>query len=276
MVISNQNVKEKSRELTARVVGVASVDRWKEAPEGVQPETVLPGAKSVIVFGVPIPRGMVETIPGHLWSREHGHLMGGKVDEISTELAYWLEEEGFKSCPIGGLSIPKVTYYTFSKALGGVPYNDFEFYKPGGIALNMAGVAAGIGTLGKSGNLLVPKYGPNIILGGVVTTAEIEPDPIMDYELCTDCDDCIEKCPGDAISVDGEAGKPIFDPIKCWLMNAVEGRTFAKASEAGDKAVIENLQKTVFMLSEATPATCICGEGCLASCPIDNRIKKLK
>ncbi|KKL05632.1 hypothetical protein LCGC14_2604100, partial [marine sediment metagenome] len=111
-----------------------------------------------------------------------------------------------------------------------------------------------------------------IILGAVLTTAEIEPDPIMDYELCTDCDDCIEKCPGDAISKDGEAGKPIFDPIKCWLMNAVEGRTFAKATEAGDTAVIENLQKTVFMLSEATPATCICGEGCLASCPIDNRI----
>ena len=276
MVISNQSVKEKSKALTARVVGVASVDRWKEAPETVRPESVLPGAKSVIIFGVPIPRGMVETIPGHLWSREHGHLMGGKVDEISTELAYWLEDEGFKSCPIGGLSMPKDVYYTISKALGGVPYNDFEFYKPGGIALNMAGAAAGIGTLGKSGNLLVPKYGPNIILGGVVTTAEIEPDPLLDYELCTDCDDCIGRCPGDAISKDGEAGKPIFDPVKCWLMNAVEGRTLKKAMDAGDTAVSEYLTKTIFMQSEATPATCICGEGCLASCPIDNRIKKLK
>jgi len=140
----------------------------------------------------------------------------------------------------------------------------------------MAGAAAGIGTLGKSGNLLVPKYGPNIILGGVITTAEIEPDPIMDYELCTDCDDCIGRCPGDAISVDGEAGKPIFDPIKCWLMNAVEGRTLKKAMDAGDTAVSENLTKTIFMQSEATPATCICGDGCLTSCPVDNRIKKLK
>lgn len=275
MTISNQAVKDKAIELTAKVVGIAPAERWEKAPDSVKPEAVVPGASSVIVFGVPIPRGMVETIPGHLWAREHEHLMASKVDEISTELAYWIEDQGFKSCPIGGLSIPKDTYGAFTDALKGAPYDDWKFYKEGGIALNRAGELAGIGTLGKSGNLLVPKYGPNIILGGVVTTAEIEPDKLMEHQLCTDCDDCVEACPGEAIAIEGEPGNPMFDPVKCWLTNAVEGRVLSQAMKREDKAVAEYLSKTVFLQSGATPATCICGAGCLTECPIDNR-RKLK
>ncbi len=276
MRIDKASVKRKAQELGARFVGIASVDRWKGAPETVRPESVVPGAKTVIVIGVPIPRGMVETIPGHLWAREHGHLMGTKVDEIATELALWIEEQGFKASPIGGLSIPKDTFKTFSEALGGTPYPVYEFYKAGGVALNRAGYLAGIGTIGKSGNLVVENFGPNVILGGVVTTLEIEPDPMLEYEICDDCNKCVEACPAGAISKEGKPGNPVFDPIKCWLTNAVEGRTLKTAMDRGDKNVADFLQKTVFMLTEATPATCVCGAGCLVSCPLDKRAKKLK
>ncbi|MGD1061531.1 MAG: hypothetical protein ABR879_08760, partial [Methanomassiliicoccales archaeon] len=178
MAIDNKKVKEKAKDLGARFVGIGSVDRWKEAPETMRPESVLPKAKSVIIVCVPIPRGMVETIPSHLWSREHGHLMGTKVDEITDELANWLEDQRFKSTPVGGLAIAKDVHKKFTKLLGDAPYPIYSDFLEAGLALNWAGWKAGIGTMGKSGNLLVEEFGPNVILGGVITTAEIEPDPI--------------------------------------------------------------------------------------------------
>ena len=87
MPIDNRKVKLKAKQLGARFVGIGSADRWKEAPEHARPGAIMKNAKSVIVIGVPIPRGMVETIPSHLWAREHGHLMGTKVDEITYELS---------------------------------------------------------------------------------------------------------------------------------------------------------------------------------------------
>ena len=276
MVIENKVVKEKARELGARFVGIGPVVRWKDAPPTMRPESILPKAKSVIVIGVPIPRGMVETIPSHLWCREHGHLMGTKVDEITDELANWLEDQHFKSTPVGGLAIAKDVHKKFTKALGDLPYTIYSDFAEAGLALNWAGSRVGMGTMGKSGNLLVEDFGPNVILGGVITTAEIEPDPMLDYEICTDCDKCVTGCPGQAISKDGEPGKPVFDATKCFLTNAAEGRTLKVALDKGDKNVSDYLMKTIFMQSEATPANCVCGKGCLADCPIDSRAKKLK
>ena len=149
-------------------------------------------------------------------------------------------------------------------------------FTEGGLALNRAAVMAGLGTMGKSGNMLVEGFGPNVILGGVVTTAEIEPDPMIDYQICDDCNKCVEACPGEAISKEGAPGKPIFDAAKSWMTNAMEGRALKTAMERGDKSVADILMKTVFMQTGATPATCICGAGCLAACPIDSRAKKLK
>lgn len=276
MKISNIEVKEKAQKLGARFTGIGSVDRWKTAPVNLKPENVLPAAKSVIVIGVPIPRGMVETIPSHLWAREHGHLMGSKVDEITDELAVWLEDQNAKSTPIGGLSIAKSFMEDFSKALNNTPYPTYDMFTAGGLALNRAAVLTGVGTLGKSGNLLVEGYGPNVILGAVVTTAEIEPDPIINHEICNNCNKCIELCPGGAISKEGTPGNPVFDAKKCWLTNAMEGRTVKAALDKGDKAVADFLIKTIFMQTDATPATCICGAGCLVACPKDSRIRKLR
>jgi epoxyqueuosine reductase QueG len=276
MTIENKKVKEKARELGARFVGIGSADRWKEAPQTVRPEAVLPKAKSVIVIGVPIPRGMVETIPSHLWSREHGHLMGSKVDEITDELANWLEDQRFKSTPVGGLAMAKDVHKKFTKVLGDVPYPIYSDFPEAGLALNWSGWRAGLGTMGKSGNLLIEEFGPNVILGGVITTADIEPDPMLDYEICNNCDKCVEGCPGGAISKDGTPGMPVFDAARCFLTNAAEGRTLKAALDRGDKNVSDYLMKTIFMQSESTPATCVCGKGCLADCPIDSRARKLK
>ena len=51
-----QKVKEYARSLGARLVGVADAGRCALAPRGHRPEDFLPGARSVVVVGLPILR----------------------------------------------------------------------------------------------------------------------------------------------------------------------------------------------------------------------------
>ena len=261
---------ESAKKHGAALVGIASVDRFDEAPEYARPTTMLKDAQSVIVFGIPIPRGAVETIPSHIWTRLHEHLMAVVADDIAWNLALELEAAGYKSVDIGGLVVGKSIFNKIVDALGGVPYPIHSFETDGELALNWAGQAAGLGTVGTNSLLLTEAYGPNIILGGVVTTAKLDPDPMME-DLCTECNACVEKCPAGAMGEDRS-----FDMVKCFLTNAAEGRLLAAAMDKKDQAVQDNLMKTIIASTGHTPATCICGAGCLAACPVDPRRKALK
>jgi len=49
------DVKKYAKEtLGAWLVGVASVDRFAEAPRGHRPDELLPGAQAIVVIGLPI------------------------------------------------------------------------------------------------------------------------------------------------------------------------------------------------------------------------------
>jgi len=60
-------------------------------------------------------------------------------------------------------------------------------------------VAAGIGRLGWSGNVLHPEYTSLLELGTVLTSAELEPDPLMEENPCDQCKMCSFVCPVDMI-----------------------------------------------------------------------------
>jgi epoxyqueuosine reductase QueG len=75
------------------------------------------------------------------------------------------------------------------------------------VSLVKAGEAVGIGKLGKNGLLFNARYGPRLLLGGIVTTASLAPTglPDKDDRGCpADCFVCQEACPVQAI---GENGK---------------------------------------------------------------------
>ena len=55
--ISNADVKNMAYALGADLCGVASVDRFKDAPKGFHPLDVFPNCKSVISFAVRFPVG---------------------------------------------------------------------------------------------------------------------------------------------------------------------------------------------------------------------------
>jgi len=269
--MDRRQVVENAKKHGAAIVGLASVDRFDQAPDYARPTTTMEDAQSVILVGVPIPRGVLETLPSHYWTRLHGLLMGGVTDEIAWNLALDLEAEGFRSICVGGLSVGKSIFNKMFDALGGVPYPIHNFETDGELALNWAGQAAGLGTVGTNSLLLTKEFGPGVIFGGVITTAKLEPDPLIEEDLCTECNACVEKCPAGATGEDRS-----FDMVKCFLTNAAEGRLLTTAMEKKDQAVQDLLVKTLIGSSEHTPATCICGAGCMTACPVDPRKKALK
>lgn len=56
-------IKELIMGLGADVCGIANIDRFSEAPEGFNPRDIFPDCKSVIVFGIALPKGLTKIDP---------------------------------------------------------------------------------------------------------------------------------------------------------------------------------------------------------------------
>ncbi len=82
-------------------------------------------------------------------------------------------------------------------------------YKPGSNFVNnlvppfshrYAAVAAGLGSIGLSGNVMTPEYGCRVYLSSVVTDAPLEPDGPLDKNPCDNCNICVNACPSGFMS----------------------------------------------------------------------------
>lgn len=79
-----------------------------------------------------------------------------------------------------------------------------------------AAVRAGVGWYGKNSNVLVQGHGSWVVLGSIVTDAEIAPDRPIERD-CGTCTRCLANCPTGAIIEDG-----VVDARRClaWLVQA--------------------------------------------------------
>ena len=65
-----------------------------------------------------------------------------------------------------------------------------------------AAVAAGLGAIGWSGNVMTPEYGARVYLSSVITDAELEPDRPLEENPCNRCNIYLKACPGVFMSWD--------------------------------------------------------------------------
>jgi Fe-S-cluster-containing hydrogenase component 2 len=76
-------------------------------------------------------------------------------------------------------------------------------------------VAAGLGRMGISRNVIHPKFGNFILLGTVLIGTEVsETDAPIDFNPCVSCKLCVAACPVGAIGADGH-----FDLASCYTHN---------------------------------------------------------
>lgn len=175
-------------------VGFAPVDRFANAPENHHPENACSSAKTVIVFGITVPRGMLRSPDYNLYFLHRSyHTVYAHLDEIALALCNFIEAQGrYLAVPIPSFA-PLV-------------YHDLEPW--GIISLKHAAVRAGVGAFGRSGLIYHPKYGSLIRLGAVVTSMKLPGDSVIESDPCPEkCTLCQTACPSGAFDDQGNFSK---------------------------------------------------------------------
>ena len=257
--------------LRTNLVGFAGIERFEGAPRGHHPADILPGARTVITYGVPWPASLVhytklfkdsELMPerlvqeppsGSLWAQSQTYnprVAEGNtwftryaydwpnimMQTVAWNLYRWLEDLGYLTIPVpastGG----------WGTRLAHVPGRSSFSHRH-------AAVAAGLGELGYQGLLLAPRYGPNLRLCSVITRAELSPSPQFEGTLCLGekCARCIQVCPNHAYS---------------------EERLTYKIG------VRETMQRKFLRSKCHVGIEVYCGE-CQFCCPVDERLREM-
>ena len=208
-VALTQQVKDEARRLGARIVGVGSPDRWRNAPKGHAPQDFVPDAKAVIALGLPLFKGMSrwrEFMKGsEMFSEEDGQdkpvrlgaanqmyrrmqydAVNLELMSITYRLAAFLNDLGYD------VVTPPITGGAgWANAMVDEMYRIY-FHQ---WSQRHAAVACGLGDLGLNAAFLCPEYGLRVRLGSVITNAPLAADPLDRIgTTCTRCGKCVEAC----------------------------------------------------------------------------------
>lgn len=200
--------------LGAELYGVAAADAYRQHfPEKPQPERFVPGAKSVIVIGLPRSRSVMATVAkpelsglqerasdaltnvvGRVQGAER-FFVGAEQDMLDHELKFmayklarFIERKGFRAMYLP----PAKQDRRFLTA---------PFYHMPAMYL------AGLGTMGLNCSILTPEFGPGVWVTSIITDLALPAGQPMIEELCTDCQICVERCPVHAL--DGRGWKDV-------------------------------------------------------------------
>jgi ferredoxin len=182
------------RESGAALVGIASKERLYDAPPSANPDYLLPSTQSIISFAVTLDRKIArDFISKKDWLAhcEERKRMARSLYGISDHLVDFLKSEGFDAI---GVDINS----NYRPELGATNVTEMTEFIPE-FAHKYGAVAAGIGRLGWSGNLLTPDYGAMVELGTVLTSAKLESDPLLEQNPCDLCKLCTSVCPVEMI-----------------------------------------------------------------------------
>jgi epoxyqueuosine reductase len=165
--------------------GIANIERFQYAPLGFHPKNILSDAKSVIVFGKQFPKGTFKAQSNAPYTMVRNQLIQ-TIDNLSLNVSLQIEEDGYLAVPI-----PSSEPYEF--------WDKTRRHGRGIISLKHSAQLAGLGSMGKNTLLINKEFGNRLWLGGIITTAEIEPDEQTKSFCPESCNICIEKCPQKAL-----------------------------------------------------------------------------
>ncbi|MEW6033803.1 MAG: hypothetical protein AB1603_02990 [Chloroflexota bacterium] len=248
-------VKEVARAHGAVLVGVAAVEAVPECTPPLPVTKVMPAARTVVVFGVPMLRGSIES-PSLTTAVASTSAMYRDEDIRSLKVGLVLEEHGHKAAVI-----PHSSPVEMNRETKGLL---------GNISLRHAAVGAGLGMIGRNRLLMTEKWGPRVRLGAVVTDAPLVPDKPAVVNYCDDCGICIQACPAGALE-----SHTLKDAIKCLSKQQVHGlaaniRFWEKllgAPPEQQKAMVRDPEYWNLYQAQSLTLYYTCFE-CLNSCPV--------
>lgn len=230
------------------VFGIAEAALMENEAQDYKCSDALPSAKSILCIGMPFPKGIFYTKRSTnetYWRAASVYYRN--LDMILMRIARMIEEKGEVAVPVFGC----------------FPY---DVKGPGDlwgfVSLVKMAEVAGMGKRGKNGLLFHTNYGPRLMLGGIITTADLPPMtwPQRDEKGCPDdCFACQEACPVGAIDKSGKVDRlacvkhSMKTPIFSYLMKT-------KAFDPSDAPLINH----VTSVDDHAMYTCI---NCVSKCP---------
>ncbi len=182
-----EDIRKIFMKLGADVCGVANIDRFASAPEGFHPTDIFPDCRSVVVFGIAVPKGTTQVSPRTIY-KQFSYITKIELDRIAYYGALEIERN------FHGLAVP-------IPCDGPYEYWDAEKMEGRGqISMRHAAVAAGLGVLGKNTLLLNEKFGNTLNIGAVLTDTDLPSDEPAE-SICKDgCRLCLDSCPVGALN----------------------------------------------------------------------------
>lgn len=199
IVLKAAEIKKKAYALGADLCGIASVERFAEAPPGFRPTDIYANCRAVIVLAMKLPGDALFAENCVPYTRIN-QLMTDETDRLGIRMALELEQLGLKAVPV-----PSDDPYEYWDASRG--------YGRAILSMRHAAYMAGLGVLGKNTLLINETYGNMIQIGAVLTDAALQADPLASYEGCLEnCTLCIDACPQnalDGVTVDQQLCRPL-------------------------------------------------------------------
>jgi len=188
------------REAGADDVGFVGIDRPELDAQRDEILSIFPGARTLIAYVRRMNRESVRT-PARSIANVEFHHAGDDVNEIGHRLSATLERRGVRAMNAAAMGFPMEM--------------DRWPRKTWTVSHKPLAVAAGLGRMGIHRNVIHPRFGNFILLGTVVTEAEVDREsrPI-DFDPCLECKLCVAACPTGAIGTDGS-----FNFSACYTHN---------------------------------------------------------
>lgn len=170
----------------ACAVGIATSDTLAGGPPSVDLSYVLPEAKSALVFAVPLDQSLIGPFlrkEDRLAHERDNFRTNYLANGIAVGLADYLRQKDCSSVPVSSNQMYRAELLKQGRMLPD-------------ISLRYLAVAAGVGHFALSGNVITKSKGAAVILGAVVTSAELaHTDPLSpDENYCDECRLCMASC----------------------------------------------------------------------------------
>jgi epoxyqueuosine reductase QueG len=167
--------------------GITTTETLAGGPPSTDLEYVLPGARSAVTFAVPFDQ---EKIERYLSKEDHAGHQDDNVrinlvaSGLAVALATYLDQHGHPSFAVAANAVYRQD----------TPRGMADFMPD--ISHRYLAVRSGVGWFGLSGNVITKTHGAAVILGSIVTTAEMEPTgPLPPEEkYCDECQLCMGSC----------------------------------------------------------------------------------
>ncbi len=219
------------------LIGFAPKERFSSLPPEVNPFSIFPEGKTVIMVGKRICRGSLRGVEeGTNFS---DYKLFGKnwlEDEFLAIACYGLtntlEDNGWEAVPVFP-NPSELAPMGISVAEGRPAPNVFPDF-------NYAAVACGLCEIGRNGLPLSKTFGSRQRFHMIITDAELPATPLLEQSVCDGCMECAKACPLGAISTTEfeeidicgkkmKVAKIDYEKCKICKNGAIENRFSAKA-----------------------------------------------